>query len=177
MVSSTSAAVDPLISRLRPRSVPEILDQAFRMYRRHFLTFLAIIAVVHVPLQLLIQGLTISMMGNYYTISDFTEGTTGTNELLVGMLILYLAIMALSVVYWILQNVCQGALTVAIADSYMDRPVNFAGAYRGVLAKLWPLLGAVGLQLLIGIAIFLPAVLLMALSLVHIHETFCLRYS
>src|SRR5436190_24005676 len=61
--AANAAPVDPIISRLRPRDMAGILDQAFRLYRKHFLTFLAIIAVVHVPIQLLIQGITISLLG------------------------------------------------------------------------------------------------------------------
>ena len=51
----SAAPVDPIIARLRPRTVAEVLDQAFRLYRKYFLTFVAIIAVVHVPLQLVQQ--------------------------------------------------------------------------------------------------------------------------
>src|SRR5918911_3069838 len=64
--AGNAASVDPIISRLRPRDMMGILDQAFRLYRRHFLTFLAIIAIVHVPIQLLIQALTISLFGSIY---------------------------------------------------------------------------------------------------------------
>src|SRR6476619_8488897 len=66
----SAAPVDPIISRLRPRDMMGILVQSFRLYRRHFLTFLAIIAVVHVPIQVLIQALTISMFGSIYSEMD-----------------------------------------------------------------------------------------------------------
>jgi len=62
--ATRQVSVDPIISRLRPRTVAEILDQAFRLYRKHFLTFVAIIAVVHVPLQLATQVISALLIGN-----------------------------------------------------------------------------------------------------------------
>jgi hypothetical protein len=37
-------------SQLRPRSVIELVDEAFRLYRRHVLTFIGIVAIVQVPM-------------------------------------------------------------------------------------------------------------------------------
>src|SRR5690348_13299562 len=65
--AASSRPVDPIISRLRPRDVVGIIDQAFRIYRRHFLTFLAIIAVVHIPVQGLTQLATVLLAGNTYS--------------------------------------------------------------------------------------------------------------
>src|SRR5438477_9680250 len=56
---ANAAPVDPIISRLRPRDMLGILDQAFRLYRKNFLTFLAIVAVVFVPIEILTQVLNI----------------------------------------------------------------------------------------------------------------------
>ena len=38
---------------LRPLGPGELLDQAIRLYRRNFLTFIGIIAVVYVPVMVL----------------------------------------------------------------------------------------------------------------------------
>src|SRR6058998_2888513 len=56
---ASAAPVDPIISRLRPRDMMGILDQSFRLYRRNFLTFLAIVAIVFVPIELLSQTLNV----------------------------------------------------------------------------------------------------------------------
>src|SRR5919204_5466643 len=56
---ASSAPVDPIISRLRPRDMMGILDQSFRLYRRNFLTFLAVVAIVFVPIEVLIQTLNV----------------------------------------------------------------------------------------------------------------------
>ncbi len=85
--ATQAPSIDPIISRLRPRSVGEILDQAFRLYRRHFLTFIAIIAVVHVPLQLALQLATAFLVGGFqndFLNGDFSSGsftTSRTNDL------------------------------------------------------------------------------------------------
>ena len=62
--AANARAIDTIISRLRPRDVGGIIDQAFRLYRKHFWTFLAIIAVVHVPTQLLVQAANIAFLGS-----------------------------------------------------------------------------------------------------------------
>lgn len=169
--ATLSSSADAVISRLRPRSIGEIIDQAFRVYRKHFLTFLAIIAVVHVPLQLLIQAITISMLGQINSLTQTSRSGYNTysdsslNELFINMGVAYAAVVALSVLYWFFQYLSQGALTAAITDSYLDRPVSFAGAYKAMFRRIGPLLGAVGLQMLIGIGIFVPVFLLFALAI------------
>ena len=40
-------------SPLKPRGIGELLDQAIRIYRRNFLTFVGIVAIVQIPLTLL----------------------------------------------------------------------------------------------------------------------------
>src|SRR3954454_5906557 len=38
---------------LRPMSIGDMLDAAFRLYRRHFLTFIGIVALLQVPMAIL----------------------------------------------------------------------------------------------------------------------------
>lgn len=40
-------------SRLRPQSVIELVDAAFRLYREHFLTFIGVAASFQVPMVIL----------------------------------------------------------------------------------------------------------------------------
>src|SRR5688500_3092 len=165
-----TGSTDPIISRLRPRTVVEVLDHAFRLYRRHFLTFLAIIAVVHVPLQLLIQGANIWLLAGYSDIlTDAQSGTIDSSpsvggEIFGTLIAVYLIVLVLAFLYSILLFLSQGALTAAIADSHTDRPVSFGGAYKSMLRHLWPLLGWMVLQTLIVFAIFVPVVLVFVLA-------------
>jgi hypothetical protein len=167
MLSQT--AVDPIISRLRPRSVQEILDHAFRLYRRYFFTFLAITAVVFVPVNMLVQLLNVAVQGNNAQLqrSTFSNSTfnSSINQSLTTVLVLSLLLIGLSVLGGLLQYLSQGALTSAVADSHLDRPVSFGGAYRAMFQHLGPLLGAIALQVLIGIGIFLPAIAVFVLSI------------
>ena len=39
--------------RLRPMSISDMLDAAFRLYRQHFLTFIGIVALLQVPMAIL----------------------------------------------------------------------------------------------------------------------------
>lgn len=164
-------ATDPIISRLRPRSVQEILDQAFRLYRRYFFTFLAITAVVFVPVNMAVQLLNVALQGNNATLqrstlSNPSFSSSGTlNQELIAILVLSVLLIGLGIIGGLLQYLSQGALTSAVADSHLDRPVSFGGAYRAMLKRVGPLLGAIGLQILIGIGIFLPAIALFLLSI------------
>ncbi|HVG01065.1 MAG TPA: hypothetical protein VND68_14590 [Chloroflexia bacterium] len=162
-------AVDPIISRLRPRSIQELLDHAFRLYRRYFFTFLAITAVVYVPVNMIVQLLNVAVQGNSVqlqrgTISD-SSFDSSLNQSLTTLIVLSILLIGLGVLGGLLQYLSQGALTSAVADSHLDRPVSFGGAYRAMLQHIGPLLGAIGLQVLIGIGIFLPALVLFLMSL------------
>ena len=165
----TSVPVDPIISRLRPRTVAEVLDQAFRLYRKHFLTFVAIIAVVHVPLQLMIQSATAFLLGDLAGIQDeiISGGTSRgrTNQITSYFIVLYSAILGLSLLYGLLQKLSEGALTVAVADSHLDRPVTFGNSYRQMLRQIGPLLGLIVLQILIALAVFVPIILVLLVAL------------
>ena len=170
--SPQGASIDPIISRLRPRTVAEILDQAFRLYRRYFLVFVGIIAIVVVPLQLAQQIIAAFLVGgltNYeenLISSDFSNSTaTSTvNEMFAYMGVLGGLSIIIGIVAALLQSLAQGALTGEVANSHLDKPVSFGDAYRQMLSRLGPLLGVIFLQLGIFILILLPIILLATLS-------------
>lgn len=164
----TAPSVDSIISRLRPRDVGGIIDQAFRLYRKHFLTLLAIVAVVYVPVQLLIQALTLLFLGPVNKLSDTSrtgfvtseQSSQYLNELFTTLAVFGGAIVVLSLLGGILQHLSQGALTAGVADSQLDKPVSLGNSYREMLPKIGPLLGYMGLQVLIfaglGMVMFVP---------------------
>jgi hypothetical protein len=165
---------DPIISRLRPRSVTEILDQAFRLYRKHFLTFLAITAIVFVPVNMGVQLLNVAVQGSNVALQRSAldaspiESAETLNQTVVLMIVLLLVLLGLGVLGGLLQYLSQGALTSAVADSHLDRPVSFGRAYRSMLKHVGPLLGTIGLQILIGIGIFLPTIVVFVLAIAAI---------
>lgn len=164
MIQSPSpTSIDPIISRLRPRSVLEILDQAFRLYRKHFLTFLAIISVTYLPVQLLVQALSVYLQGSVQetqnlTGSDIEQGLG--NEFFIGLIVAVALLLVLSLVGAVLLNLSQGALTAGVTESYMDRHVSFGGSYRSMSHHVGPLLGIMLLQVLIYMAVFVPFILI-----------------
>ena len=162
----SAAPVDPIIARLRPRTVAEVLDQAFRLYRKYFLTFVAIIAVVHVPLQLVQQlanAVTTGSMLN--SLETGLYDPDSTNELLTYYAVGGSVGLIVTVLYWLLQQLSQGALTAAVADSHLDRPVSFGRAYREMLPHAWRLLGLMLLQTGIVILAFVPIFLCFFMAL------------
>jgi membrane-anchored glycerophosphoryl diester phosphodiesterase (GDPDase) len=172
MIQPPPASIDPIISRLRPRSIGEVIDHSFRLYRRHFLTFLAITAIIFVPVQLGIQALTLWVQGSSqamtdtsdpFTSSDVQSGTA--NEIFIGLMIAIVALLVLAVVGGLLLYLSHGALTAAVADSHLDKPVSFGGAYRSMFKHVGPLLGIMALQVLLGIGVFIPVFLLIFVAL------------
>lgn len=163
-------SMDPIISRLRPRDIVGILDQSFRIYRKNFLTFLAILAVVHVPLQTLIQVVNILVVG---TSSSLTTGydpyatpnySTATQTISTELVLLGVEF-GLLALYYVFIAISQAALVSGVADSYLDKPVSFGGAYRKVWQQKWQVLGLMLLQILIYVAAFAPVILLLGLMI------------
>src|SRR6476660_6878922 len=125
---ASRASVDPIISRLRPRDMVGILDQSFRLYRAHFLTFVAIIAVVQVPLQIAIQLLNVFALGRTASLGLSSSGSyssASVNEAVTAQILAQGASLILTGLYSILLSLSQSGLTASVADSYLDRPVSF----------------------------------------------------
>ncbi len=167
--------MDPIVSRLRPRSVQEIIDNAFRLYRKYFLTFLAITAIIFIPVNLGTQFLNVALQGNNVEMqrnlragssSNFSTPGSELNQYVVVIFVLAGLLIAAGVLGGLLQYLSQGALTSAIADSYMERPVSFGGAYKQMFKHVGPLIGAIVLQVLISIGIWVPTILIFTFSIV-----------
>jgi hypothetical protein len=146
---------------LRPLTLGELLDQAIRLYRRNFLTFIGIIAVVQVPLMLLqlIPAIVLS--------ASMVNATTGQPDpslifspqywlsiggsFLIGILSLIL-----------LQGVAAAALTRAIADNYLGHPVGILDSYRRIGSTwpklVWALLSSLVLTVVLAIWMIIPCI-------------------
>ena len=119
-----------VVSNLRPLSVGELLDRAFRLYRAQFLKFTGIVALPLIPMALL----------QIWSLSSF--GTSGLVDLGQQLFI---------------QPLISAVLSVAISEAYLWEPVSIGEAYRRGSRRYWRLLAA---SFLIGLAIGGPAVLL-----------------
>lgn len=127
------AQTDTLLHDLRPRSLGALIDGAFRLYRRQFLTILAVVAVVSVPLQM------------FTTFTNFDSSS--------GFSVLAQA----SSISGILVYPAWAAVAVMIVGLLSGNAVGFRGAYKAVF-QLWkPLLGLMMLLLLLWAVVYLPA--------------------
>lgn len=98
---------------LRPQSLGELLDQAFRLYRRYFFIFIAIYAVVEVPLtvmQWLVTNLILTRAGQTATIITLTSALLNI----------------------FIRTIYTAAITRAVAQSYLSQPIGFRSAYRDI---------------------------------------------
>jgi hypothetical protein len=140
---------------LRPLHLGELLDQAIRLYRRNFLTFIGIIALVYVPVMIL-QTAASTLLSS--SMLDMASGSFSPEQIFsnyaywIGMLsTLFLAL----VNYILVQGIATGALTRAVADNYLGRKTSILDAYRGIRGSWLALLGAL---LFVGI-LFIGAVI------------------
>jgi hypothetical protein len=128
------------VTKLRPLGMGELLDHAFRLYRRNFFTFIGIIAVVQVPLTLLTLLTTLlttnEMITNAYS---YTESAPESVWDLLGPAfgLGMLGTLLLGVVgFVLLQGLATAALTRAVAGDYLGKRLGFIDAYRKV-GKSW----------------------------------------
>jgi glycerophosphoryl diester phosphodiesterase family protein len=151
---------------LRPMSLGDLFDAAFRLYREHFVTFVGIVALLQVPLaivQFMIQVLVsipalnawmrasaqlqnarrgqsifdILPIGQFASATGITIGINLILSLIIGALI-------------------TGALANAIARSYLGQPISILTAYRFGARRY----GALLLASLIGLGVTLGAMAL-----------------
>jgi len=128
---------------LRPLHLGELLDQAIRLYRRNFLTFVGIIALVYVPLMILQTAATALMTSSLVT-SNPSELFTSPGYW-IGILSTYALLFFRFV---LVQGFATGAMTRAVADDYLGKPTGILDAYRGIGKSWLSLLGALLLILL-----------------------------
>jgi len=122
--------------RLRPLEVGDLLDETFRMYRRHFLLFAGLSVILSIP------SAALSSFSYYALFSGLLlqagSATADQTLLQAGTLVLYLAgaLVAIALVPFF-----YGAVTYAACESALGRPVTPARVLSGVLRRYFPLLG------------------------------------
>lgn len=138
---------------LRPLRLGELLDQSIRLYRRNFLTFIGIIAVIYVPIMIL-QTVSTTFLST--SILDFSSASPEefiTNpSYWVGMLSSFL--LAFLQIF-LVRGIATGALARAVGDNYLGRKTGILEAYRGI-GKSW--ISLLGALLFLGL-IFIVAML------------------
>ncbi len=131
--------------QFEPMSVGGILDQTFRLYRRNFTRFLAIVAIVQVPLglagALLAAWAVSSSTLDPTAMAEMETGATapempGSLGVMLGGVFLGLFLAMLSL------TLCQAALVKAVSESYLGNDVSVGKAYRFILPKVLTIIGA-----------------------------------
>lgn len=137
---------------LRPLSLGELLDRSFTLYRRHFITFVGIMAVpaaVTLLFSLSSQLVPHRAAQTASTLNPVSAGWIMTGALF-GMMLLLAYVLA--------YMVALGATTAAVSELYLDRPITIAGAYaqmRGLKGSLMILMLLTGLRVLGAILVTL----------------------
>jgi hypothetical protein len=129
--------------RLRPLEVGDLLDETFRMYRRHFLLFAGLSVILSIP------SAALSSFSYYALFSGvlLQAGSVADGQALLqaGTLVLYVAGALIAIA---LTPFFYGAVTYAACESALGRPVTPGSVLSGVLRRYFPLLGY---WLLIGV--------------------------
>lgn len=141
------------VPELRPLRTGELLDRAFRLYRKHFLTLVGIVALFLVPVTLV--QMVIQTVANASTQDVVTSGRLDSA---------YGVAVALSgavgiVVYLLKTSIPIAAVTRAVAGSYLGESVGTLDSYRRVGRRWLPVLGANVLVILLGIAFLIWAII------------------
>ena len=137
---------------LRPLGIGELLDQSIRLYRRNFLSFIGIIAVVQIPLGLLQFGLSLVTLQTGPLFGPSGRGASDASQLSP----LYFASLASTVLVAVVQlilvqGVATAAMTRAVADNYLGTPTGFSAAYRRIGRAWLPLIGTLFLAAVVGV--------------------------
>src|SRR5207245_2479397 len=118
--------------RLRPLEIGDMLDETFRMYRRHFLLFAGISLLLAIPSAAL-YGLAFAWF------SVALRDTTGTDLSYLTPLIATAG--AGFLVTLVILPFTNSAVMYAACESALGRPVTLGGVFSGILRRYFPLLG------------------------------------
>ena len=140
----------PTPLRLRPLEVGDLLDETFRIYRRHFLLFAGISVILAIPSAGL-QGYSFFAIFNYLFSSSNAGQLPDFNTLLPSLVALGIGYL----VSILLAPFGYGAVIYAACESALGHPVTVVGALRAVLHRYFAILGYVLLIGLMGIVLCL----------------------
>jgi len=124
----------PAPLRLRPLEVGDLLDETFRMYRRHFVLFAGISALLSIPSAALFA----LALGSFTSVLQQTNGTFSDTSFLTPLLAAFAAGLAVNL---LILPFTMGAVMYAACESALGRPVTAGGVFLGVLRRYFPLLG------------------------------------
>ncbi len=142
-----SSGESPL--RLRPLPISELLDETFRLYRRHFSLLAGISLAVSVPTLLLYLVLAVGLG----TLSTGAATPDQLQQALVGV-VLPVAIVGLLALLVIPFTV--GGLVRATIELVLGRPATVGSVVRSALGSYFPLWGMFFVYGVVGVVLLVP---------------------
>ena len=130
------------LSNLRPMTVGDILDQAFTLYRKDFLTLISVIAVVSVPVAIVqLAGLILAgaQLQTFLTSGGRIAPSFASAQ--TPLIITGVVLIGVATLLGALGGVVQtGALAIVLAERFQGREVSVRQAYGRAFARWRPLL-------------------------------------
>jgi hypothetical protein len=136
----------PAPLRLRPLEVGDLLDETFRIYRRHFLLFAGTSVILAIPAAGL-QGYSFFTLFSNFLQSTTTGQTFNFNNLLPSLVVIAIGY----VINVLLSPYSYGAVIYAACESALGHPVTVWDALRGVTRRYFSILGYLILVALMGV--------------------------
>ena len=123
--------------RLRPLGVGEIIDVSFRLYRKHFVTFVALAAVGVLPGQALSLLISLSVLPERRVFTNFQGEEVVVFRNQTGAWATIAAALVTFGIGFIVQAISAAATTKAVADGYVgDQTPTFGDSLGAVTARL-----------------------------------------
>lgn len=138
-----------MATALRPMNTGEILDRTFNLYRNNFPLFAGI--------ALLPPALNLALNVSQLLTTQFASGINA-------VMINGLSSAGLFVVYLLGTIVAAAATVHAVSMVHLGQGTTIGASYRGIQPYFWRLVGLGALLVLLGVALALPFIVLLALS-------------
>jgi hypothetical protein len=122
-----------MASDLHPMSIGDVFDTAFDLYKHNFALFAGVTAIVHVPAQVAFAAGYLAIDFDRFDRATRTSADVGAMFVALGFLFL------LFVGYHFLYVAHSGALSIAVSERLLGRPITIGESYRRLrptLAKL-----------------------------------------
>jgi hypothetical protein len=117
--------------------VGDLLDETFRMYRRHFFLFAGISVILTIPIAALTGFVFYTLFGSFLQ-SVSSNQTLDFAQLLTPSLV---ALGAALLITFALYPFTSAAVVYAVCESALGRPVTLEGVLGGVLRRYFPIAG------------------------------------
>lgn len=138
---------------LRPLGFTDILDEGIYLYRKNFLLFFGIAAILLAPMEMINQ-VGNGLMGRY-----LESGTGEFPDVGLTWLIALFGIVFYILFYLPATWISTGAMTKAMADRYLQQPASLAESYRAIKPIFWRLVGTLLLSYLVYFALLIPFII------------------